>query len=286
MRALTGAGGRTAIERAGDEAARSPALHGAARLGHAAKAIVWAVIGVLALSLAVGAGGRTTDSKGAVASIAAAPAGRALVAVLAAGLAALALWLVVDAIADPGGRRRSGAMAIGSRVGQAISGLAYGALAYAAVRLALLQGAGQGGDEAARSWTAKALSLPGGRAIVLAGAAVALFVGGRQIWNGAGRKFLKQLELSRMSARLRRWAARTGAVGFVTQGAVFALVGVFFAQAAIERDAREATGFDGALQAIARQPLGMALLAAVALGLLAFAAYTFIEGAHRKMGGS
>jgi hypothetical protein len=285
MRPLNGAGGRRAVERAGVEAARSPALHAAARLGHAAKAIVWTVIGVLSLALAVGAGGRTTDSKGAVATVAAAPAGRALVAALAAGLAALALWLVVDAIADPGRRRRSGAMAIGSRVGQAISGVAYGALAYAALRLALLQGAGRGGDEAARSWTAEALSLPGGRAIVLAGAAVALFVGGRQIWNGAGRKFLSQLELSRMSARLRRLATRTGAIGFVTQGAVFALVGVFFAQAAVERDPREATGLDGALQAIARQPLGMALLAAVALGLLAFAAYTFIEAAHRKMGG-
>jgi hypothetical protein len=73
--------------------------------------------------------------------------------------------------------------------------------------------------------------------------------------------------------------------GFATQGLVFALVGLFFAQAALERDPGEATGFDGALQVIARQPLGMALLAATAVGLLAYAAYAFIEGAHRRMGG-
>src|SRR5512133_3929609 len=136
MRTLGRAGGRWAIEQAGREAAREPVLRGAARVGYVARGAVYAVMGLLALALAVGAGGRTTDSKGAIATIAAAPAGRVLVALLAAGLAALALWLVVDAIADPGGRRRSGGMALASRAGQLVSALAYGSLAYAAVRLA------------------------------------------------------------------------------------------------------------------------------------------------------
>lgn len=272
------------IERAGRRTARTPALNAAARAGYAAKGVVYAVMGVLALALAGGAGGRTTDSKGAVATVASGPAGRVLVALLAAGLAALALWLVVDAVADTGGRRRSGAWAIASRIGQALSGIGYATLAYAAVRLALLRSPGPGGDEAARSWTASALELPAGRALVVAAAALALFLGGRQIWNAVRRRFLDDLDLSRAGPRLRRWARRTGALGFFTQGALFALVGAFLAQAAMERDPAEATGFDGALQTIARQPLGMALLAAVALGLLAYAAYAFIEGAHRRFG--
>jgi hypothetical protein len=152
------------------------------------------------------------------------------------------------------------------------------------VRLALLRGPGPGGDAAARSWTAAALELPAGRVLVLAGAAVALIVGGRQLWMGARRRFLEQLDLAGASGRLRRWASRAGAVGLVTQGAVFALVGTFFARAAAERDPGEAKGFDGALQEIARQPLGRGLLAAAAVGLLAYAAYSFIEGARRRMG--
>jgi hypothetical protein len=276
--------GWQAVERAGRRTARRPWLRAAARIGYGAKGIVYAVMGVLALALAVGAGGRTADTKGAIATIAGAPAGRVLVAALAAGLAALALWLVVDAVADAEGKRRSGAWAVASRAGEAISGLAYGSLAYAAVRLALLRGPGRGGDAAARSWTASALDLPGGQVLVLAGAAVVLVVGGRQIWIGARRGFLEQLDLARMSAGLRRWAARAGAAGLVTQGAVFALVGIFFAQAAVERDPREATGFDGALEVVARQPLGMALLAVAAVGLLAYAAHAFIEGTHRKIG--
>ncbi len=284
MRVRAGTGGWGAIERAGRRTARTPALNVVARVGYAAKGVVYAVMGVLALALAGGAGGRTTDSKGAVATVASAPAGRVLVALLAAGLAALALWLVVDAVADTGGKRRSGAWAVASRIGQALSGLAYGSLAYAAVRLALLRSAGRGGDEAARSWTASALALPAGRLLVVAAAALALVIGGRQIHNAIKRRFMNELDLAGASAPLRAWAPRAGTFGFLTQGVMFGLVGVFFAQAAMERDPGEATGFDGALQAIARQPLGMALLAVTALGLLAYAAYAFIEGAHRRLG--
>jgi hypothetical protein len=285
VRTVVGPEGWEAVERAGRRTARRPVFQNAARVGYAARGAVYAVIAVLALALAAGAGGRTTDSKGAVASIASAPAGRILVAVLALGLAALGLWLVVDAIADTGGRRRSGAWAVASRAGQAVSGLAYGSLAYAAVRLALLQDGGRGGDAAARSWTARALELPAGRILVFGAAAVALFVGAKQIWNGLGRRFVEQLELSRMSPRLRRWASRLGAVGFTAQGVVFGVVGILIARAALEHDPRQARGFDGALQEIARQPPGTALLAAVAVGLLAYAAYAFIDGAYRKMGG-
>jgi hypothetical protein len=242
-------------------------------------------MGLLALALAAGLGGRTTDSRGALATVASAPAGRAMVALLAAGLAALGAWLVIDAVADTDGRNRSGWKAAVIRAGRAISGLAYGSLAVAAVRLASHRPAGLGGDEAARSWTARALELPAGRALVLAGGAIAVVVGARRIWSGLRRSFLQDLDLARMSATLRRWASRAGAVGITTQGVVFVLVGLFFAQAAFERDPREATGFDGALATIARQPLGMALLAATALGLLAYAAYSFLEGAHRRLGG-
>jgi Domain of Unknown Function (DUF1206) len=283
MRTVAGPEGWEAVERAGRRTARRPWVQLVARVGFAARGVVAAVIGVLALSLAAGAGGRTTDTKGALATIASASAGRIAVALLGAGFAALAAWLVLGAIAETDGRNRSGWMAAAVRVGRAISGLAYGSLAVAALRLALQRPAGRGGDEAARTWTARALELPLGRALVMGGAAVALIVGGKQLWVGLRRSFLKDLELGRMSARLRAWASRTGMVGITTQGVVFVLVGLFFAQAALERDPGEATGFDGALQTIARQPLGMALLGVTALGLLAYAAYAFIEGAHRKL---
>jgi hypothetical protein len=46
----------------------------------------------------------------------------------------------------------------------------------------------------------------------------------------------------------------------------------------------DATGFDGALAAIAAaRPWGPALLAAVAVGLFSYAAYSLVEGHHRRL---
>jgi Domain of Unknown Function (DUF1206) len=272
------------VERAGRREARRPAATALFRAGFHAKGAVYAVIGVLALEVALGMGGRTTDSKGAIATIARGPVGGALVVLLALGFVGMALWFLVQAVADPDGRGRSGAKAIASRVGQGLAGIGYFSLAFAAVRVALGDGPGQAGNAAARSWTARALALPGGRFLVLAGAAVVLVVGAKQIWTGLRREFLAHLDLARLGPRGTRWATRLGVAGFVAQGAVFALVGLFFAQAALEGDPREATGFDGALATLARQPLGVTLLAAVAIGLLAYAAFAFVEGMTRRMG--
>jgi hypothetical protein len=272
------------IERAGARQSDQPWVKALARAGYVAKALVWGVIGGLSLQLALGLGGRTTDSRGAVATLARAPLGKALVVLMAVGLAGLAVWMIVEAIGDPDRTRRSGFLAAASRVGEAIAGLGYVALAFAAVRLAFGGSGGRGGDAVARSWTARALQLPAGRWLVLAAAVVVVVVGVRQIRNGVRRKFLEKLDGAAMGARLRSWATRLGVAGLSAQGAVFVLVGLFFAAAALRADPREAAGFDGALAAISRQPSGMALLGAVALGLLAFAAFSAIEGRHRRLG--
>ena len=47
-----------------------------ARLGYAAKGIVYAIVGMLAVQAAFGTGGKTTDSKGALRAIADQPSGK------------------------------------------------------------------------------------------------------------------------------------------------------------------------------------------------------------------
>jgi hypothetical protein len=275
--------GRNRVERLARRAADDGALQRAARAGFFAKAVVYGTIALLALGLALGWGGAATDTRGALGAIAREPLGRALVAVLTVGVAALGLWLVLEAIADPD-RSRRGALGGVMRAGEALAGLAYGSLAYWGARLVLGAGGAPTGNAAARSLTARVLEAPLGPVwVALAGALVA-FVGLRQIRNGVRRTFEESLDLGRMSPRERRWATRLGVPGFTAQGAVFALVGVFLVQAALERQPHEATGFDGALLVLARHPFGPALLGVTALGLLAYAAYALLEGAHRRLG--
>ncbi|HET8540953.1 MAG TPA: DUF1206 domain-containing protein [Anaeromyxobacter sp.] len=282
---MTPGGAARSVERAGDRSAGAAPVRRLARAGYVARGVVYAVMGAVALRVAIGAGGAPTDSKGAIATVATAPFGRVLVLALAAGLTGMALWTLVEAIGDPERRRRAGTWAALSRLGQAVAGAGYAALALAAVRLATGGSAGPSGDRAAEAWTARALALPGGRWLVLAGAAVAAFVGGRQIWLGVRRRFLEKLDVGAMSAPVRRCASVLGTAGLAAQGTVFVLVGAFFAFAALRRSSREAAGFDGALAAIAAQPSGAALLGAVALGLLAYAAFSVVEGRHGRLGG-
>jgi hypothetical protein len=269
------------VERASEGAARNPGLQKLARVGLYSRAAVYAVIAALALALALGAGGRTTDTRGALTAMSSAPLGGVLMGVVGAGLAALGIWFLIEAIVDP---KRTGPTwkRVARRVAHLATGIAYGSLAFFAFRLLSGARGRSHGNAQAQSWTARALELPAGPVLVAIAGAIVAAIGLRRIWVGLRRKFKDNLELWRMGPGLRRWASPVGAAGFVAQGVVFGLIGVFFVQAALEHDAGEATGFDGALAAIARQPAGTILLAAVALGLLAYAAYAIIEGRYRR----
>jgi hypothetical protein len=271
-----------AVQGAVSRSTRHLAVDRLMRAGFVGRGAVYAVIAALALALALGAGGETTDTRGALAALAATRVGRSLLLVLGLALAGLALFFVVEALAAP---RHASSRAWGAamRIGNAGAALGYGVLAVAAERLGNGGRPGPTGERQAEAWTQRALDLPGGRWLVLAAALVVIFVGGRQAWRGIRRRFLEDLATSRVPGPLRRWAAPLGTVGFTVQGAVFVLVGVFFADAALRDSPRTATGFDGALAVIAHQRWGPALLAAVALGLLAYAAYSVLEGHHRRL---
>jgi hypothetical protein len=264
-------------------AAGSPLAQRLGRLGFHAKALVYGMVAVLAFRAALGLrGGRTTDTRGAIAEIAEGRFGTALVMLLAIAFAGLGLWFVIDGAADPL-RLRRGRWGIVTRTGQALGGLGYLALAAWAAHLALTHERATSSDALTRSWTGRALELPLGPVLVALAGAVVLVIGLRQMWMGASHGFESSLDFSRLHPVLRRWSKRLGLAGFCTQGAVFAAMGTFLVQAAIENDAREATGFDGALAWLARQTYGRALLVVAAIGLLAYAAFAVIEGACKRM---
>jgi hypothetical protein len=70
-------------------------------------------------------------------------------------------------------------------------------------------------------------------------------------------------------------------IGIAAHGLVVTLVGVFFIWAAWTADPSRAGGLREALQAVRNADAGQILLAVVALGLIGFAVYCFIEAAFR-----
>jgi hypothetical protein len=270
------AGART--EQAVRQAARNPWVERLARFGLAARGIVYAVIGLLAVQAAFFGRGKTTDTRGAIQAIG--EQSRALLALVAVGLLGYALWRFVQALLDPE-RKGSDAKGLAKRAAMAGSGIVYSGLAIAAFRA--LSGAAVHGGGGNERITASLLDKPFGRWLV-ALAGLGVIAGGvQQIVKGWTRKFERKLNTGEMSADERRLALRTGQAGLAARGVVFLLTGGFLVQAALRYDPSKARGLRGALDTLAAQPHGPWLLGAVALGLVAFGAYSFLEARYRKI---
>ncbi|MBW4649212.1 MAG: DUF1206 domain-containing protein [Kastovskya adunca ATA6-11-RM4] len=253
-----------------------------ARLGYAAKGIVYAIVGVLAVQAAFGQGGRTTDTQGALTTIASQPFGKFLLALVAVGLVGYSLWRFVEAWADPD-NKGSDAKGLATRFGYAISGLIYAGLAFSAIGLILGTGGGGGGDNTQQDWTAKVLAQPFGQWLIGLLGALIIGIGFYQFYKAYSAKFRKEWKLREMSSQEDTWATRIGRFGLAARGVVFVMTGFFLIQAARQSDASEVRGLDGALQALAQQAYGKWLLAIVALGLVAYGLYMGVQARYRRI---
>ncbi|HEY0971508.1 MAG TPA: DUF1206 domain-containing protein [Gemmatimonadales bacterium] len=259
----------------------APWVEPAARAGYAAKGAVYVIIGILAAQAAFGSGGRVTDSSGVLETVLRQPAGRFLLVLLGVGLLGYALWRVVTAVADPEGKGSDG-KGIAIRAGYALRALIYGALGVEALRLALAQRGGGGGD-GAEHWTARALTLPAGRWLVgLAGAGVILY-GLYQLRRAQTGDIRKRLDLHELGPDAAPWVIRIGQVGVAARAVVFAIVGWFLIRAALESDAREAGGLGEALSQLGSTGYGPWLLGLTALGLVAYGCWQVVKARYRRI---
>ena len=100
------------------------------------------------------------------------------------------------------------------------------------------------------------------------------------------QKFLPTLRTGEMSSGLRSATTKIGTAAYVTRGVILALVGFFFIVSAVQYDPQEAKGLDAALQEVSQQSWGPVVLALIALGLLAYAVFAFLESRYRRVGSS
>ena len=250
-----------------------------ARVGYAAKALLYITIGILAAQAAFGPGGRTTDTEGALKIVHDMKFGQIVLLVIAAGLMGYALWRVVEAIVDPDGRGRT-AKGLALRSSFAARGLFHGALGIAAFRAALGLGGG-GTDDQARELTASAFRIPGGELLIYAGAAFVAGYGVYQLYRSYASKLGRQLELGALSQEMRPWVVRVSRFGIAARGVIFCLIGFFLARAAQRHNAAEVGGIRESLNMLAS--LGRWPFAVVALGLIAYGVYELVNARYRRI---
>lgn len=239
-----------------------------ARLGYASKAVVYAIVGGLAIAAAANQGGRVTDTSGALRVVLGQPFGPALLIVLGVGLCGYAVWRFLDAIKDPD-RHGTGAGALVLRIGNAIRGGIYGALGVEAFRLARGM-RGSSGDEA-EMWTARIMDLPMGDWVIgIAGAVVAVY-GVTQILESLKERMDKTVDVTVIPRAIRKAVINISRFGVGARGVIICALGVFLVRAAIRHNPAEAAGTRESVIEIAGTVNGRWLLGAIAIGLLAYA---------------
>jgi len=248
------------------------------RAGFIARGLIYLIIGVLAFDVATGHGGKITNQQGALRTVEHQPFGHFLLALLAVGLGGYALWRLLRAALGHGPEGADSGM---ERLGALGSGLAYAAVCAIAVKL--LMSSGSGGSGNAKHAASGVFSWPAGRWIVLVAGLVMLGVAGYQFIRGVTKSFLDDDKTEKMGPAMKTWITWAGTIGHVARAVVFALVGAFLVKAAIDYNANQAIGLDGALAKLYGQSYGPVLLGAVAAGLVAFGVFSITEARYRRI---
>ncbi len=261
----------------GERVAHSRGFAWLARSGFVARGLIYLIIGVLAVKLALGSGGKATNQQDALRTIADQQFGQALLIAVAIGLGGYALWRFTRAAIGHGPESSDSGF---DRIAALASGVAYAILCVTAVQILLGASSSSG---SARKPAAGVLGWPGGTWLVGGAGAILVGVGLYQGYKGVSRGFLDDSKTEQMSARGQRAFTTLGVVGHLARMVVFGLVGYFLIKAAIDYSPRQAVGLDGVLGRLEHNAYGPVLLGIVAAGLIAFAVYSLADARYRRI---
>ena len=248
-----------------------------ARLGYGARGVVYILLGGLALTSALWGGQQAEGSSDALSSLLGLPFGRILLALVAVGLLGHILWRMAQGLFNAD-HVDDDAKGLATRIGSLISGGANVFLALSAARLALGGGSSSGdGEEKASAWL---LQMPFGLLLLgLVGLGV-IGAGLVQIWRGFSRAYRQRVHLPPAH---KGWLDAVCRFGLMARGALFVIIGGFVTYAAFTVSPEQAGGIGEALDYVHALPFGRWLYGIAALGLVAFGAYSIVQGLYREV---
>jgi len=248
-----------------------------AQVGLAAKAILYCLLGALALAAALGLGSDTREisRKAVFLFIEELFLGRALLLTVSAGLLCYCAWRMLQALADTEGKG-PGIKGLVYRARYAASGGFYGLLAYVAAKLAVSSSSGSEGIR--QEFIGEVLKRPLGQWLLILCAALIALGGTYFIYQGLSEGYRKKIEEAGLGPKAKEVMIRAGKIGYVSRGAVWGIFGYLLARVALStRDGAPESAFRF-LESTAH---GVYLLGSVALGLICYSLFVFIEARFR-----
>ncbi len=260
-----------------------PGFRHFAQIGLWSRAIIYALLAYLDADIALTRRAPAQPSgSGALAEIDKQPGGRALLAVLAVGLACYACWRFTQVLSQKGDENQ--ARSALERVGWAAAAVLYVGLCAQAVAMAVGSASGGGGSTSRpQPFVADVLRWPAGPLWVgLAGAGLAVGGVGLAVW-GFVHDYSRALDTNRLRGVTFQLARATGMAGDAARGFLVLLIGVYLLEATVTDDPSRAKGAGQAISSFDRLPAGPALLLTTAFGLACFAVYSGFEALYRRV---
>jgi len=248
------------------------------RIGLASQGVLYAIVGLLALQVASGNYDDRADQHGAMYAVVEQPFGKALLLVLTAGLALHAVWRFLLFLR--GDQGDNDATDLAKRLGHLGRALIYLTFTWGALHIVLDANNSSGGQQ--REGVARVLDWPLGQVLV---AVVGVAIIGAGLWHASKvvtHKFEDSLDLDGRSDRTRTAIVVLGSVGYLARGIVFALVGWFVVQAAVQHDPNESGGLDQALKRLVQSEHGAGWLRLLAVGVFVFGVFRVVDAVVRK----
>ena len=265
---------RVDTERWRERLAASPWVARLARLGYAAKGLLYVIVGGTLAFAATGFGGRPVGLRGALRVVVAQPFGRVGVALVALGLFGFILRRGLQVFVPPAGEPKWAMMRALRPIGYVFSGVGNVGVALTALQLVLGWTVRHPADRApTRDWTVWLTATSAdGWLVLLVGLAIlgfAVF----HLYLAASGRFCIDIHVDRMSARARRATFACGRTGYAALGIAFLITGGTITYAGWLADTRQVRGVGAALLSLEALPFGTTLLMAVAIGVIAHGLY-------------
>ncbi|ALI97675.1 DUF1206 domain-containing protein [Rufibacter tibetensis] len=249
-----------------------------AKSGYVAKGMVYILVGVLTAMFAFGIGGEKASNTDALYQVKEFPGGSLLLGILATGLAGYALWRLTQAIKDTE-NKGTDAKGIGRRLAYAFSGLLYGSLAFLAFKIGLGNETSSGGSGSReKSVLSELLDHQYGKWVAIAIGLITIGNGLNQLRKAITSSFLK--DVKGLPRDRFNFLKKAGQAGFAARGVVFCIIGFLFVRAAWRQNPQGAEGTEGAFTFLQTSPFGNVLLAIVAIGLVGYGIFMFVQAKY------
>lgn len=246
-----------------------------AQVGLTAKGILYFLLGILAFMAAFELGSTTqyVGKQGVLSFMEEMVIGRVLLGLEAMGLACYSIWKMLQAAKDTEGKGTN-LKGIVYRLRYAASGASYGLLALIACELAFDIDGENGSGSLRRKITAAMLQNPLGQWLVIMAAVVIALGGVYYIYQALTGRYQQKIKEAGLKHKAERFVIKAGKAGYVARGIVWLVVGYLLLRATLDT---QSGGTRNAFRFLENSPYGSYLLGGVALGLICYSLFAFME---------